>query len=86
MRERLTRTGHTVHGLPEVRTVRIGNLMTAPPVFCPPERIGPRSRQLDERSTTSRRCWSREAGEFGIVTDTDFRHKVVAGGVVARSA
>ena len=38
MRERLTRTGHTVHGLPDIRTVHITNLMTGPPVFCPPER------------------------------------------------
>jgi CBS domain-containing protein len=38
MRERLTRTGHTVHGLPEVRTVRISNLMKGPPVLCPPDR------------------------------------------------
>src|SRR4029078_8410364 len=38
MRERLTRTGHTVHGLPEVRTVRVGNLIAAPPVLCRPDR------------------------------------------------
>jgi CBS domain-containing protein len=38
MRERLIRTGHTVHGLPEVRTIRVGNLIAAPPVLCRPDR------------------------------------------------
>src|SRR5262245_49082104 len=36
MRERLVRTGHTVHGVPEVRTVRIGSLAGKAPVFCQP--------------------------------------------------
>src|SRR6185295_2382798 len=38
MRERLIRAGHIVHGLPEVRTVHIANLVTGAPVSCPPER------------------------------------------------
>ena len=77
MRERLTRAGHTVHGLPEVRTVRIGNLMTRrrcsvlrndrcekPPSLMSAERVSA--------------LLVPDAGEFGIVTDTDFRQKVVA--------
>jgi CBS domain-containing protein len=78
MRERLTRTGHTVHGLPEVRTVRIGNLMAGPPVLCRPERTIREAASLMSAENVSGLLVS-AAGEFGIVTDTDFRQKVVAG-------
>jgi CBS domain-containing protein len=78
MRERLTRTGHTVHGLPEVRTVRIGNLMAGPPVLCRPERTIREAASLMSAEHVSGLLVS-VAGEFGIVTDTDFRQKVVAG-------
>ena len=36
MRERLTRTGHTVHALPELGTVRIPELITREALFCDP--------------------------------------------------
>src|SRR6185312_8017219 len=80
MRERLIRTGYTVHGLPEVRTVRIGNLITAPPVLCRPERTIREAASLMSAERVSGLFVS-EAGGLGIVTDTDFRQKVVAGGV-----
>ena len=80
MRERLTRTGYTVHGLPEVRTVRIGNLITAPPVLCRPERTIREAASLMSAERVSGLFVS-EAGGLGIVTDTDFRQKVAAGGV-----
>ena len=80
MRERLTRTGHTVHGLPEVRTIRIGNLITGPPVLCRAERTIREAASLMSAERVSGLFVS-EAGELGIVTDSDFRHKVVAGGV-----
>jgi CBS domain-containing protein len=80
MRERLTRAGHTVHGLPEVRTVHIAKLMTGPPVFCPPERSVREAASLMSAHHVSALLVP-AAGEFGIVTDTDFRQKVVAGGV-----
>ena len=80
MRERLTRTGHTVHGLPEVRTIRVGNLITAPPVLCRPERTIREAASLMSAERVSGLFIS-EAGGLGIVTDTDFRQKVVAGGV-----
>ena len=80
MRERLTRAGHTVHGLPEIRTVHITNLVTGPPVFCPPERsVREAAGLMSEHHVSALLVPS--AGEFGIVTDTDFRQKVVAGGV-----
>jgi CBS domain-containing protein len=77
MRERLTRTGHTVHGLPEVRTIRIGNLITAPPVLCYPERSVQEAASLMSEERVSALLIPLQ-GEFGIVTDTDFRQKVVA--------
>jgi CBS domain-containing protein len=80
MRDRLTRTGHTVHGLPEVRTVRIGDLVAGPPVFCPPERSVREAAGLMSAHHVSALLVP-AAGELGIVTDTDFCHKVVAGGV-----
>ncbi len=80
MRERLTRTGHTVHGLPEIRTVHIANLMTGPPVFCPPERSVREAASLMSAHHVSALLVP-SAGEFGIVTDADFRQKVLAGGV-----
>jgi CBS domain-containing protein len=80
MRERLARTGHTVHGLPEVRTIRVGKLITAPPVLCRPERTIREAASLMSAERVSGLFIS-EAGGLGIVTDTDFRQKVVAGGV-----
>jgi CBS domain-containing protein len=80
MRERLTRTGHTVHGLPEVRTIRVGKLITAPPVLCRPERTIQEAASLMSAERVSGLFVS-DAGGLGIVTDTDFRRKVVAGGV-----
>jgi CBS domain-containing protein len=80
MRERLTRTGHTVHGLPEVRTVRIGNLVKGAPVFCPPERSIRDAATLMSTESVSGLLIPAD-GELGIVTDTDFRRKVVGGNV-----
>ena len=80
MRERLTRTGHTVHGLPEIRTIRISNLITAPPVLCYPDRSLREAASLMSQEQVSALLVPVE-GEFGIVTDNDFRRKVVAGDI-----
>ena len=85
MRERLIRTGYTVHGLPEVRTVRIGNLISAPPVFCRPERTIREAASLMSAERVSGLFVS-EAGGLGIVTDTDFRHEGGGRRCVSRSA
>src|SRR2546428_13340313 len=34
LRERLTQTGHTVHALPQLATLRVEELISRPPVFC----------------------------------------------------
>lgn len=80
MRERLTRTGHTVHGLPELRTIRIGNLLKGPPVFCPPDRSIRDAAALMSAEAVSGVLVTAEGG-LGIVTDTDYRRRVVAGNV-----
>src|SRR5437764_11874532 len=36
LRERLTRTGHVAHALPELGTVRVSELIARPPSFCAP--------------------------------------------------
>ena len=72
MRERLIRTGHTVHGLPEVRTIRVGRLIAGPPVLCRPERTIREAANLMSAEGVSGLLVP-AAGEFGIVTDTVFR-------------
>src|SRR5262249_40343212 len=84
MRERLIRTGHTVHGLPEVRTIRVGNLITGPPVLCRPERTIREAANLMSAEGVSG-LFVPEAGGLGMVTDTDFRQKVVGGSVAAQA-
>jgi CBS domain-containing protein len=80
LRERLTRTGHTVHALPEVRTLRIASLISSPPVFCEPETtIREAARAMRDRHVSA--VLVRLGGELGIVTDTDLRENVVAGDV-----
>jgi CBS domain-containing protein len=80
MRERLARTGHTVHGLPELRTVHIANLIKGPPVLCYPDRSVREAASLMSQEQVSALLVPVQ-GEFGIVTDSDFRQKVVAGGI-----
>ena len=50
MRERLTRTGHTVHALPELGTVRVPELISRPPLFCEHTDDDPRCRRVDDRA------------------------------------
>jgi CBS domain-containing protein len=80
MRERLTRSSHTVRGLPELRTVHIANLVKGPPVFCSPGKSVRDAASLMSEHRVSALLVPLE-GEFGIVTDSDFRQKVVAGGI-----
>jgi CBS domain-containing protein len=80
MREQLARAGHTVRGLPEVRTVPIGNLVKAPPVFCPPDRSIRDAAASMSTEGASALLISTDDG-LGIVTNADFRRKVVADNV-----
>jgi CBS domain-containing protein len=81
LRERLVRTGHTVHGLPEVRTVRVASLVSRPPIFCDPDAS---VRESAERMSAEKASavLVRTRGGLGIVTDADLRDKVVATGAL----
>jgi CBS domain-containing protein len=82
LRERLTRTGHTVHALPEVRTLKIGALISSPPVFCPPEAsIRDAAQAMRDFNVSAILVRTRDG--LGIVTDADLREKVVAGEISA---
>jgi CBS domain-containing protein len=84
LRERLTRTGHTVHALPEVRTLKIASLISSPPVFCEPETtIREAAQAMSERHVSA--VLVRAGDELGIVTDSDLREKVVSGEISADS-
>ena len=80
LRERLTRTGHTVHALPEVRTLRIGSLITSPPIFCEPEtEIRKAAHAMRDFNVSAVLVRGRDG--LGILTDSDLREKVVAGDI-----
>jgi CBS domain-containing protein len=78
-RERLTRTGHTVHGLREMSTVRIADLISRPPQFV---RADTTIRHAAEVMTEDRvsALLVRDGSNLYIVTDGELRTKVVAAG------
>jgi len=80
MRERLTRTGHVVHGLPALGTVRVPELIHNPPLFCNDDTP---IREAAEAMTAHGVSAILVAGAErpGIVTDADLRARVVAGEV-----
>jgi CBS domain-containing protein len=81
LRERLTRTGHVVHALPQVAGVAVATLGRAP-VFCDPETsIREVAREMTRRGVTA--VLLRIGRELAMVTDRDIRERVVADGVSA---
>ena len=77
LRERLVRAGHTAHGLPELATVHIGDLVPGPPVYCEPGVTISRAAEIMTRSGSS--AILIRSGELQIVTDADIRAKAVGG-------
>jgi CBS domain-containing protein len=78
MRERLTRTGHTVHALPELSTVRVPELISRPPLFCEhTTTIRDAAVSMTEHGDSA--ILVREGERLCIVTDSDLRARVVAG-------
>jgi CBS domain-containing protein len=78
MRERLTRTGHTVHALPELGTVRVPELISRPPLFCEhTTTIRDAAVSMTEHGDSA--ILVREGERLCIVTDADLRAHVVAG-------
>src|SRR2546421_35849 len=84
LRDRLVRTGHTVHALPELATVRIGELIARPPRFCRGEiAIRTAARMMTEDDSSA--ILVRDGERLHILTDADLRAKVVAGELSAEN-
>src|SRR5438094_132448 len=77
LRERLTRTGHTVHALPPVSTVSVGDLLRRAPVFCDGDTaISQAARVMTENGVSA--ILIREDWRITIVTDAQLRERVLA--------
>jgi len=78
LRERLTRTGHAVHALRELGTVRVGELIGREPVVCEPNTsIREAARVITEAGTSA--ALVRMGEQFLILTDAQLRATVIAG-------
>ena len=79
LRERLTRTGHAVHALPELGTVRVGELVNREPLVCEPSAsIREAARVMTDANSSA--ALVRADGRYSIVTDARLRAKVVGDG------
>jgi CBS domain-containing protein len=80
LRERLTRTGHVVHALPELATVRVADLIARAPVFC---RHDDTIRAAAQAMTDNERSAILVSGnaQLEILTDAALRRGVVLGDV-----
>jgi CBS domain-containing protein len=83
LRERLTQAGHTVHGLPQLQTIAVSELIPGPPLFC--EGSAAISRAAADMTEANRSALLVQSGELLIVTDADIRARVVAGGLSAEN-
>ena len=80
LRERLTRTGHTVHALPQLGTIRVEELIGPPPVFCDAgTSIRQAARLMTEHGASA--ILVRDGNELSILTDAELRARVVGGDV-----
>lgn len=80
MRKRLIRTGHTVHGLPDLGTTPVSAIMR-PPLFCEPDdTIRDVAARLGEDSVSALLVRLGDQG-LGIVTDADIRARVASNGL-----
>jgi CBS domain-containing protein len=77
LRERLTRTGHTVHALPQLTTLRVEELITHPPVFCRGDiAIHTAARIMTESNASA--ILVRDGENLFILTDAALRAHVLA--------
>jgi CBS domain-containing protein len=85
MRKRLTRTGHTVHGLLDVGTTPVSAIMRAP-AFCEPDAsLRDVARRLGEAGVSALLV-DLGLGRLGIVTDSEVRAAVAGDGIPADGA
>ncbi len=80
LRERIIRAAQAMRSLPDARTVRVTSLVRRGPVYCQPSTTVREAARLmsDERVTA---VLVRSRRGLGIVTDSDLRKKVLAGGL-----
>ncbi len=77
LRERLTRTGHLVHALPDLATIRVHELITRPPVFCSGDMaIRTAAAIMTQNDTTA--ILVRDGEKLFILTDAALRARVIA--------
>jgi CBS domain-containing protein len=77
LRDRLTQTGHTVHGLPQLATLRVEELITRPPLFCRGDiAIRTAAQIMTENDTSS--ILVRDGASLFILTDAVLRARVLA--------
>ncbi len=80
LRERLTRTGHTVHALPQLATLRVEELLTRPPLFCRGDvAIQTAAMIMTENNTSA--ILVRDGTNLFILTDASLRARVLAADV-----
>jgi CBS domain-containing protein len=84
LRQRMVQTGHVVHALPELGTIRVAELISSPPVFCEGAVTIRRAAQLMTDNDTSA-ILVRDGSNLSILTDAVLRERVVAGEMSAGS-
>jgi CBS domain-containing protein len=80
LRERLTRTGHVVHGLPELATLRVADLLTRPLRSCEPFTTIRHAAELMTEDDISA-ILVPDGERLTLLTDADVRARVVAGDI-----
>ena len=80
LRERLTRTGHTVHALPLLATLRVEELITRPPLFCLGD-VAIRTAALIMTENNTSATLVRDGANLFILTDAALRARVLAADV-----
>ena len=84
LRQRMVQTGHVVHALPELGTIRVSELIGGPPLFCEGSVTIRRAAQLMTDNHTSA-ILVRDGANLSILTDGVLRERVVAGEMSAGS-
>ncbi len=79
-RSRLVQTGHVVHAMPELGTIRVAELITRPPLFCEGSITIRRAAELMTADHASA-ILVRDGENLSILTDAVLRARVVTGEV-----
>jgi CBS domain-containing protein len=83
-RNRLVQTGHVVHALPELGTIRVAELIGRPPVFADANATIRHAAEVMNENRVSA-VLVRDGANLSILTDAILRERVVAGDVSAEN-